>query len=78
MSNLDIIRRHGTEHSRYDSSPDRCHIKKNKQILRFETTTMDSESEIHVDTEVNTVVDSDNEPRVTLRLKLKTKQAVPT
>ena len=36
---------------------------------------MDSESEIHADTEVDTVVDSDNEPRLTLRLKLKTEQA---
>ena len=37
---------------------------------------MDSESEVHL--EVDTVVDSDNEPRLTLRLKLKTKQATPT
>ena len=30
-------------------------------------------SEVHVDTEVATVVDTDNEPRLTLRLKLQTK-----
>ena len=78
MSNLDIVRRHGTKLSRCDSSPDRSHIKKNKRRLRFERTTTDSESGIHVDTEVDTVVDSDNEPRLTLRLKLKTKQAAPT
>ena len=37
---------------------------------------MDSESNVQVDTKVNTVVDS--EPRLTLKLKLKTKQAAPT
>ena len=35
------------------------------------------ESEVHVDTEIGTVVDTDNEPTPTLRLKLKTKQAAP-
>ena len=44
---------------------------------RFETTTTDSESEVHVGTEVHTMVDTDNEPRLTLRLKLQTKQAAP-
>ena len=67
-----------TKHSGCDSSPDRSHIKKNKRRKRFEKTTTDSVSEVHVDAEVDTVVDSDNEPRLTLRLKLKTKQAAPT
>ena len=71
-----MVRRHDTEHSRCGSSLDRSHIKKSKRRLKFETTTTDSE--IHVDTEVDTVVDSANEPRLTLRLKLKTKQAAPT
>ena len=39
---------------------------------------MDSESEVHVDTEVDTVVNSYNEPRLALRLKQKAKQAAPT
>ena len=39
---------------------DRGHIKKNKPRKRFETITTDSESEVHVDTEVDTAVDSDN------------------
>ena len=40
---------------------------------------MDSESEVHVDTEVDTMVDSDNAPFTsTLWLKLKTKQGAPT
>ena len=71
-----MVRRHGTEHSRCASSPDRSHINKSKRRLKFETTTRDSA--IHVDTEVDTVVDSANEPRLTSRLKLKTKQAAPT
>ena len=56
-------KQHVTKHSRCDSSPDRGHIKKNKRRRRFETTTTDSESEVRVglDTEVDTVVDSDNE-----------------
>ena len=55
-------KRHGTKYSRSDSSPDRDHIKKNKLRKRFEATTTDSESEVHVDTEVDNAVDSDNEP----------------
>ena len=38
------------------------HIKKNKQRKRSERTTTDSTFEAHVDTEVGTTVDSDNEP----------------
>ena len=38
------------------------HVKKNKRVKRFEATTMDSKSEVHVDTEVDTAVGSDNEP----------------
>ena len=38
------------------------HVKKNKRIKRSETTTADSKSEVHVDTEIDTAVDSDNEP----------------
>ena len=53
---------HGTKHSRSDSSPDRGHITKTKRRKRFEETTMDSESEVRLDTEVDTAVDSDNEP----------------
>ena len=53
---------HGTKHSRSDCSPDRGHITKNKRRKRFETTTTDSESEVHLDTEVDTAVDSDNGP----------------
>ena len=74
-------KQHVTKHSRSDVSPDRGHIKKNKQRKRFEITTRDFESEVHVDNEVDTVVDSDNEPTpnfATLRLKLKTKQSAPT
>ena len=40
-------------------------MKKNKQRKRFETTTTGSESELHVDTEVDTVVCTDNEPTST-------------
>ena len=47
-----------------------------KKSLRQQQRTL--ESEVHVDTEVDAVVDSDNELRLALRLKLKTKQATPT
>ena len=81
ISKLCIV---STKHSRSDSSPDRAHITKNKQRKRFETTTMDSESEVHLDTEVDTAVDSDNEPTPNICYleveigKKKHKQASPT
>ena len=48
-------KRHSTKHSRCDPSPDRSHIKKSKRTKRSETATTDSESEVHLDTEVDTV-----------------------
>ena len=52
---------HSTKHSRFDCSCDKGHFTKNKRRKRFETTTTDFESEVHLDTEVGTAVDSDNE-----------------
>ena len=46
-------KQHGTKHSTYDPGPDRGHIKKNKRRKRFETTTANSESEVHVVAEVD-------------------------